>query len=227
MSFRVLLSFRSLLTLTLSVALLACSSSDNPPPPDAGKVDASKVDASKVDASQADGPRADVGVADSGPLTCFEFSLDPNVPLAIDGTFVATSPLWRRPHDEPEVCPATALLPTDKAQVPFVAYAFCNKDSKAHTFNFEMLADTGPKGETPLDDPYLVLYDGQQIPADAKQCKAINDNIPDTLNVNDSEILGISVPPGGAITMVGTTWTFDPTDGTGQGYYVLVVTVAD
>jgi len=27
--------------------------------------------------------------------------------------------------------------------------------------------------------------------------------------------------------MVGTTFTFDPTDGTGTGYYILIVTVND
>lgn len=167
--------------------------------------------------------------ADTKPaeLTCFELSLDPNTPLAIDGTFSASSTLWRRPHDDPAVCPATALLPETAASVPYVAYAFCNKDTKAHKFNFEMLAYEGPGKEAPLDDPYLLLYTGKGIPADALNCLAVNDDIPDAIDAKDSEITGITVQPGQAITMVGTTFTFDPKDGTGAGYYVLVVTIAD
>ena len=53
------------------------------------------------------------------------------------------------------------------------------------------------------------------------------DDIPEALNVKDSEILDVTVPAGGAITVVGTTFTFDPNDGTGTGYYILVVTNAD
>ncbi len=165
--------------------------------------------------------------ADAGTLKCFDFSNDPNIPLAIDGTFTTTSNMWKRPHDDPPVCPATALLPANAADVPQVVYAFCNNDSVEHTYSFEMLSQTGPKGEPALDDPYLFLYSGMGIPSDAKQCLAVNDDIPNTLNAVDSEILDIKVPAGGAITMVGTTVTFSPLDGTGQGYYILVVTNAD
>lgn len=87
------------------------------------------------------------GGSGGGMLQCFSFSNDPNVPLAIDGTFDASSEQWRRPHDEPAVCPATALLPDTAALVPFVAYAFCNDDTVAHTYDFEMLAQDGSSGE--------------------------------------------------------------------------------
>lgn len=167
------------------------------------------------------------GAGGGGTLECFDFSDDPDMPLALDGTFVASSPTWQRPYDDPAVCPATALLPETAAQVPYVVYAFCNSDSAAHTYDFEMLASDGPSGETPLDDPYLFLYQGIGIPADPLQCLAVNDDIPDALTAKDSEILGVEVPAGGAITVVGTTYTFDPSDGTGMGYYILVVTNAD
>jgi len=162
-----------------------------------------------------------------GALECFDFSNDSGLPLAIDGTFVASSPTWQRPHDDPAVCPATALLPNTAAEVPHVVYAFCNNDSVEHTYDFEMLAQDGPNSEPPLDDPYLFLYEGEGISTDPLQCLAVNDDIPMSLNVKDSEILGVTVPAGGAITMVGTTFTFDPGDGTGQGYYILIVTNAD
>jgi len=191
-------------------------------PTDRGATDVKAADVAPLDTAT-DGAAADA----PAPLKCFDFSLDPGVPLAIDGVFGASSPLWRRPHDDAPVCPATALTPAGKADVPFVAYAFCNKDTAPHTFDFEMLAQTGPKGEPPIDDPYLFLYTGQGIPANPLQCLAVNDDIPDALDVKDSEITGVTVPPGGAITMVGTTFTFDPTDGTGTGYYILIVTVND
>ncbi|RLB54843.1 MAG: hypothetical protein DRI90_19915 [Deltaproteobacteria bacterium] len=164
---------------------------------------------------------------EGGSLECFNFSDDPDIPLALDGTFVASSPTWKRPHDDPPVCPATALLPDSAAEVPQVVYAFCNLDSVPHTYDFEMLAQDGPNDEPPLDDPYLVLYQGIGIASDPLQCLAVNDDIPDAMTVKDSEILGVTVPAGGAVTMVGTTFTFDPGDGTGMGYYVLVVTNAD
>ena len=161
------------------------------------------------------------------PAECFPFSDDPDIPLAIDGTFDADSELWRRPHDEEPVCPATGLLPVDKQPVPGVAFAFCNTDTVDHLYTFEMLAFDGPNGEPPLDDPYLILYTGEAIPDDATMCTAVNDDIPEAIDVSDSEIVDVLVPAGGAITMVGTTFTFDPTDGTGTGYYTLIVTNVD
>ena len=164
------------------------------------------------------------GATNNGtPLECFELSLDPDLPLAVDGVFDATSPTWRRPHDEDEVCPASALLPETAASVPFVAYAFCNTSAQPATITFELLAQDGPNGEAPLDDPYLVLYEGNGIPSDALQCLAANDDIPEALETKDSEITSVVVPAGGAVTVVGTTYTFDPTDGTGTGYYIMVI----
>jgi hypothetical protein len=165
--------------------------------------------------------------ADAAPAQCFEFSLDPDIPLAIDGTFTATSDTWRRPHDDTAVCPASALLPDTAASVPFVAFSFCNNDSVEHIFDFEMLSSDGPSGEAPLDDPYLFLYTGEGIPSNSLMCLAVNDDIPDALEAKSSEILGVTVPAGGAITMVGTTFTFAPNEDVGTGYYVLVVTSAD
>lgn len=167
------------------------------------------------------------GAGGSGSLECFEFSNDPSVPLALDGTFDGSSPTWQRPHDDPPVCPATALLPDTAAEVPYVVYSFCNEDTVPHVYDFEMLASDGPSGETALDDPYLFLYEGNGIPADPLQCLAVNDDIEGALTAKDSEILDVTVPAGGTITVVGTTFTFDPNDGTGTGYYILVVTNAD
>ncbi|HMR10581.1 MAG TPA: hypothetical protein PKA88_32610 [Polyangiaceae bacterium] len=227
--------------LVLSVSLLvACSSSGNSGGPATGGSGGASGGNSGQDAGGSSGSSGDAGVTggsggsagsadagDAGTLECFEFSNNPNEPLALDGTFTTSSSFWKRPHDEPEVCPATSLLPANAADVPHVVYAFCNNDSVEHTYSFEMLAQQGPGGEQPLVDPYLVLYAGQGIPADAKQCLAINDDIPNSLNATDSEILDVKVPAGGAVTMVGTTVTYDPTDGTGQGYYILVVQNTD
>gem|GEM_PF-4890835 len=230
--------FCSTIALTLCFAL-GCSDS-NPPtggPPDAAAV--ADMPTKPIDAGLADSGTADQSaVADAlpldsatapdlAPLKCFEFSTDPDMPLAIDGAFLANSKVWRRPHDEPEVCPATALLPTTAADVPFVAYAFCNNDTKPHKFDFEMRSQAGPNGEAPLDDPYLILYKGKNIPTDAKQCAHINDDIPNAIDTKDSEITSVTVEPGGSVTMVGTTFTFDPKDGTGMGGYLLVVWSAD
>jgi hypothetical protein len=180
---------------------------------------------SSDDKATADGGAAAVDsapAADAG--SCFDFSLDPDIPLAIDGTFVDGSETWFRPDDGGEVCPASGL---STSEVPFVAFSFCNTDSAPHTFDFEMITDDGPGGEAPLDDTYLVLYTGQGIPADPLACLAANDNIPGALTTNDSEILGITVPAGGAVTVVGTAFDFAPAQDVGTGYYILVVTNAD
>jgi hypothetical protein len=162
--------------------------------------------------------------ADAAPSTCFDFSLDPDLPLAIDGAFEASSATWLRPDDGGDVCPASGL---STAEVPFVAFSFCNTDSVSHTFDFEMITDDGPNGELPLDDAYLVLYTGEGIPAAPQACLAINDNIPNAITTNDSEILGVTVPAGGAITVVGTSFNFTPASDIGTGYYILVVTSAE
>ncbi len=219
-------------SLALFLLLLGCDGSGGAdggaPGTDGGAMDGGATDAGGADAAVVDGGGTDAaGTTDGGILDCFDFSDDPDLPLAIDGAFVATSPTWRRPHDDEPVCPATALLPDGAAEVPFVVYAFCNRDSVPHTYDVEWLAQDGPGGEPPLDDPYLVLYDGIGIPSDPRQCLAVNDDIPDALDAKDSEILGVTVPAGGALTIVGTTYTFDPTDGTGTGGYIMVVTNAD
>ena len=170
------------------------------------------------------------GTTPEGPITvaeCFDFSLDPDVPLAIDGVFDATSETWRRPHGDALECPASGLLPDGEPGVPYVAYAFCNTDTVPHTFDFEMVAFDGPNGEAPLDDPVLFLYDGQGVPADRLQCLAVNDDIPDAIDATDSLIEGVVVQPGQAITTVATTFQFDVANEWGTGYYVLVVTNAD
>ena len=48
----------------------------------------------------------------------------------------------------------------------------------------------GPGGEAPLDDAYMVLYDGETLPADHTQCLLANDDIEGALDSGDSEILG-------------------------------------
>jgi len=166
----------------------------------------------------------------TGPIVieeCFELSLDPDIPLAIDGVFDAASDTWRRPHAETLECPASGVLPDSEPGVPFVAFAFCNNDTVAHTFDFEMLAYEGPNGEAALDDPVLFLYDGQGVPADRLQCRAVNDDVPDSIMTSDSLIESVTVEPGAAITAVGTTFQFDVANAWGTGYYVLVVTSAD
>lgn len=217
--------------LLVAVALAACG---NPEPASDAGVDSGASDSGSdagQDAGTPDSCTPDAGAPDSGTpdagLTCFDFSLDPNVPLALDGVFGPSSATWRRPHDEPPACPATALLPETAAPVPYVAYAFRNRDSKAHTFTFEMISQDGPSGEPPLDDPFLVLYSGNGIPSDARQCKEINDDIPDTIGVSDAEIADVHVPAGGEVTLVGTTYTYEAASNTGTGYYILVVSRTD
>tara|TARA_R110002096_G_scaffold143328_1_gene299084 strand:+ start:39862 stop:40491 length:630 start_codon:yes stop_codon:yes gene_type:complete len=198
----------ALFGLPLALGAGACSGSDDSP----------------ADASVPATDTTPIVTTDAAPSTCFDFSLDPGIPLAIDGTFIAASETWLRPDDGGEVCPASQL---SASEVPFVAFSFCNTDTVPHTFDFEMITDDGPNGELPLDDAYLVLYTGQEIPSDPKACLAINDNIPKALNTNDSEILGVTVPAGGAITVVGSAFDFAPADDVGTGYYILVVTSAE
>lgn len=228
------MTLRRLLGLALLLGLIGCDSGGGTDAGPSGTDAAVGADGgAPMDAGAVDGGASDAGASDAGGPTdagipdCFDFSDDPDVPLAIDGAFSATSETWRRPHDDEPVCPATALLPDTAAAVPFVVYAFCNRDTVEHTYDIEWLAQDGPGGEPPLDDPYLILYEGQGIPADARQCLAVNDDIPMAIDTSDSEILGVVVPAGGALTVVGTTYTFDPTDGTGTGGYIMVVTNAD
>ena len=210
-----------LLVATAAASFLACDESEGDGDGD-GDAD-TDVDADTDGDGDTD-TDADGDADGDGGLECFALSLDSEEPLALDGIFDESSSTWRRPHDDPPVCPATQLLPTTAAEVPHVVYAFCNEDSVAHDFTFELIGTDGPDGESPLDDPFLVLYTGIGIPASAEGCLAINDDIPDSIGVNDSEITGVTVAPGEAVTAVATTYTFDPSDGTGTGYYILVVT---
>lgn len=214
--------------LLLTLALAACGGDDTTAAvdDDATTAGSGGATASSTNAGPTSSSAAGTGGGGSS-LECFDFSNDPDLPLAVPSTFAAASERWRRPHDEDPVCPATALTPEGSAEVPRLVTAFCNNDTVAHTYDFEMIADSGPAGEAALDDPYLFLYQGVGVPADPLQCLAVNDDIPDALDTKDAEILGIEVPPGGAITVVSTTYTFDPTDGTGTGYAITVVTNAD
>lgn len=208
-------------TLVLSVAITGCESQRG-----ASDVD----DLAARDLGVAADGRADLSSSpsssDLADPPCFALSDDPDAPLAIDGAFTVDTPRWRRPHDDEPICPATALLPTTAAEVPFVAYVFCNRDTVDHQYDIEWLAVPGPQGEAPLDDPYLVVYDGLSIPTDARQCRAVNDDIPETLDTSDAEVK-LTVKAGQAVTIVGTAYTFAASDGTGSGGYVMVVTNAD
>lgn len=211
--------------LALTVLLVAGCGDDGASPDAGPPVDAGGSDAGP--AAEDAGP-GDAGTTrpDAGPLPCFALPLD-DIPLASPETFSASTPTWRRPHDDDPVCPASGLLPDTAAEVPFVVYAYCNEDAVEHAFDIEMLGQTAPDDGPALDDPYLVVYEGMGIPDDPTRCLAINDDIPDALDAKDSLIEGLVVPPGGAITVVGTTFTFDPSDGTGTGYHLVVVTNAD
>jgi hypothetical protein len=155
---------------------------------------------------------------------CFAISLD-GEPLAIPDTFDDSTPTWRRPFDADPVCPATDILPGDPIQpVPYVAYAFCNEDTESHTLSIEMLADDDGGMETPLDDPFLVVYSGQGVPADVRQCSAINDDTPGSLGVNDAGITDLTIDAGEAITVVGTAFQWTLAGPEGRGHHIIVVT---
>lgn len=159
---------------------------------------------------------------------CFELENDPDeFALAIDGAFAADSQVWRRPLSETDSCPADGLTPADKALTPYVAFRFCNADTVDHLYDFEFTAQEGPAGEPPLDDAVLIIYEGEDLPTDHTQCLAYNDDIEGAIDAGDSEILGLNIPAGESVVVIGTTFTFDPTDGTGTGGYILVATVAD
>lgn len=166
-------------------------------------------------------------IVDGGGIVvdeCFPIALD-GTPLAIPDTFGDATPTWRRPFDDEPVCPATGILPGDPVQpVPYVAYAFCNEDTAPHTLSIEMLADDDGGAATPLDDPFLVVYAGQGVPADQRQCLAINDDIPDTLDVSDAEITDLTIAPGEAITVVGTAYQWTLAGPEGRGRHIVVVT---
>ncbi|MBT8495833.1 MAG: hypothetical protein KJO07_22510 [Deltaproteobacteria bacterium] len=201
----------------LACALVAACSATSQPDQESTPADAAVVEP----------PEPDGGADEPIALDCFDLSLDPEVPLAIDGVFSAESSVWRRPHDDAPVCPATDLLPDSAAEVPYVAFAFCNPDDQSHRVSVEMLSFEGPAGEPPLDDPYVVIYPGSEIPADRRQCAAINDDIEGALTAKDAEILDFEVAAGGSLSVVGTTYTFAANENVGTGYYVLVVTVTD
>jgi hypothetical protein len=213
----------------LSLACLHCGDDR----PSEGATDTGSGNTSSPDGAESDGtadgsePDAseDALEGEVAELECFDFWTDEIA--AIPGAFDETSDMWWRPHDDEPVCPATAVLPGSSGQVPFVAFAFCNREDRELTYNFEMSAQEGPDGEGPVDDPFLILYEGNGIPVDPRQCLAINDDIEFAMDTADSEILNVTVPVGGAITVVGTVYQFDPDDGTGAGGYLLVVEPVD
>jgi len=158
---------------------------------------------------------------------CFELENDPDeFALALDGVFGADTQVWRRPISETEMCPADGLTPQGKALTPYVAYRFCNADTVDHLYDFELLGQEGPNAEPPLDDSVLIIYQGEDLPADQTQCLAYNDDIEGAIDAGDSEVLGLNVPAGETVIVVGTTFTYEP-DGTGNGAYILIATIAD
>ncbi len=156
---------------------------------------------------------------------CFEFSDDPETPLAIDGVFGPDDTFWRGPMGDQ--CPADNLSPAANPETPYVAFSFCNNDTVSHFYDFEVRVYEGPNGEAALDDPILYLYDGQGVPADRRQCLFANDDVPDGIGVTDSLIEGFEVAPGQAITTVATPRQYDASRDIGTGYYILVVTNVD
>ena len=156
---------------------------------DTGTADTGTADTGTADTGTADTGTADTGTADAGSVTCFPLSTPTvDTPDAIPGAFDAATPTWMRPTGE--VCPATGLA---AEALPFLTVCYENDTGADADFLFEMGV-----GEEDLK-PAIVIYDGDQIPADPQACSAVSSEL-----VIDSAETNYVVPAGGKITFVAT-----------------------
>ncbi len=199
--------------LLLPWAAMACSEDAN-----AGEDANASVDAGAV----FDAAVAPIDAMLSG---CTPFSNTPESPLEFEDVFTETSELWRRPADPDDNCPAVVLLPDQQAS-PLVVHTFCNSDSVSHRYNIEMFSVEGPNGEQPLQDPFLVIYDGEEIPDDPQACRGINNTGP-TVDDNSAQLLDVEVSAGASLTIVATSFAFVPKLNAGIGGFRLVITNTD
>lgn len=132
--------------------------------------------------------------APTGPTT------SPCVPLSderlsITGDLSVTSYRWNRPSVG-LACPGANVLNTG---YPYALHVFCNQSEEPRTVDIAMTA----QAPTPVDDPLLVLYDGERLPADVRQCRGFNDD--DETSVN-AVLEDVTIAPGGRVLVVATTF---------------------
>lgn len=89
-----------------------------------------------------------------------------------------------------------------------------------------MIAQEGENGETPMDDPFLVVYSGDKMPEDLKQCLAANDTIEGAFETGDAE-LEINLAPGEVVTIVGTAFTYSEAENVGIGHALVIATASE
>jgi hypothetical protein len=129
----------------------------------------------------------------------------------VPGELDASDPTFPRPLGAS--CPSALETAYES---PFDTFTFCN-DGPTATFEISQLGTLSDATLT-LQDPYLVVYDGPNLPGDVRQCLAQNDDgVPGT---GDSR-LSVEVASGQTITVVAST--FEPA-ATGVGTYRLTLT---
>ncbi|MCB9635801.1 MAG: hypothetical protein H6721_27095 [Sandaracinus sp.] len=177
---------------------------------DAGESDAG-TDAGETDAGT-DAGETDAGT-DAGP-TCTPLPDDGAPAVEIMDELTAT-PTWNRPEEgETTIC--EVVTEDDFAYDTFV---FCNP----YTYELEcLISHVGVDGEGgTLEDPYLFTYDGTMIPSDVTTCSAENDDDPFE-EVLDS-FLSVTVPAGGNVTIVPSTFDAVTDEFPGVGTYTLTI----
>ncbi len=123
--------------------------------------------------------------------------------LTINGETLGTDPVWLRPLAA-SACPASGFSAVGTA-VPYNTFVLCNTSGGPLTLDFAM--DGAQEGAYTHTDPYLVLYDGQTIPADALQCLDGDD---DGGSGNGSLATAVTIADGAFVTVVASG--FDNTD---------------
>ena len=124
--------------------------------------------------------------------------------LTIPGETLGTDPVWVRPLAA-SGCPASGFSAVGTA-APYNTIVLCNDSGGPLTLDFAM--DGSAEGAFSHTDPYLVLYTGTMIPADALQCLEGDDD--GSPAGNGSLATGVVIAAGASVTVVPTG--FDNTD---------------
>lgn len=188
-------------------------------PADASTLDASTSDAAVVDAAITDAAITDAATTDAttsdGGLPCMP--LPATGSLTIPAEFTTTDATWNRPDDV--ACPAAL----DTTQLYYVdTFVLCETGAAAGSYRIRLDSSEIDPSLT-LYDPYLVVYAGTSIPADATMCVALNDDEA-AGTTYASEIPTLSVAPGSAITIAATSFDYIGPDGYELGTYRVVIT---
>ncbi|AKF10905.1 hypothetical protein [Sandaracinus amylolyticus] len=179
-----------------------------PPAIDAGTSDAiTEVDAGEpIDAGEpSTGIDASIGIDASTPIDAGTDAGPPAMPdagppprpctplpttgtLTIDGT-TSGGATWARPSAA--TCPATARATSVAGAVPYAEHVLCNTGAAG---TFEVWVDS-------FVDTYMVVYDGDRMPADQLACRDADD---DGAGFSQPLVTGLAIPAGGRVLVVVT-----------------------